>query len=374
MFMRVLFVFHSLAQWGGIERIIVDKLNYFASVLGYEVFMLTTDQGTNSQPFQFVNGVHYKDLNIRFYLRYRFKGIERLRKTFQLKSRFRRLLSEQLQIIQPNVIVCTTSTYIDLEIIAELKGNIPLVVESHSICQRTLGQGGLFHFYKDYCYRKALRKADVVVALTKHDAIDWRKHRLKIGVIPNIIHQDQGPCSDLCQPHVIFVGRFDYQKRPMIMIHIWQRIFLNFPDWHLDMYGDGDQSEEIKTMVNALGNNIHVYPPTAHIFDCYRRSSILVSTSLFEPFGLVIPEAMSCGLPVVAFDCPYGPSEIVTDGVDGFLVKDDDMIAFVDRLSKLMSDKSLRLLMGQSAFKTAQRYSAENIMPKWQTLFESLIK
>ena len=147
--MRILYLFHSLAHWGGIERILVDKMNYLASVLGYEVFMLTTDQGTHPQPFQLAEGVKLMDMGICFHQRYRYRGLKRLLVMQQLKLRFSRLLSEQLQSIQPDVIVCTTSTYIDLDILAHLKGNIPLVVESHSICQRTFGQGGWTHFFKD---------------------------------------------------------------------------------------------------------------------------------------------------------------------------------------------------------------------------------
>lgn len=372
--MRVLYVFHSLAQWGGIERILVDKMNYLTSMLGYEVYMLTTDQGTNPLPFQLTKGVCYKDLDIRFYQRYRFHGLGRLMKTYQLKSCFRRLLSEQLQIVKPNVIVCTTSTYIDLDVLAQIKGTVPLVVESHSICQRTLGLGGLSRFYKDFFLKRALKKADLIVTLTEQDAIDWRKYGLKTSVIPNMVQQNQGVCSDLCQPHVIFVGRLDYQKRPMTMIHIWQRVFPCFSDWHLDIYGEGEQRQEIESVANVLGMNIHVHRPTAKIFDCYRQSSILASTSLFEPFGLVIPEAMSCGLPIVAFDSPYGPSEIITDGVDGFLIKNDDEKAFSDCLSRLMADKSLRQHMGVAASQTARRYSAENIMPQWKSLFEYIVK
>ena len=372
--MRVLYVFHSLAQWGGIERILVDKMNCLASMLGYEVYMLTTDQGTNPLPFQLTKGVHYKDLDIRFYQRYRFHGLGRLMKTYQLKSRFRRLLSKQLQIIQPNVIVCTTSTYIDLDVLAQIKGTIPLVVESHSICKRTFGQGGLSHFYTDFFLKKALKKAELVVALTEQDAVDWRKYGLKTCVIPNMVQQNQDVCSDLGQPHVIFVGRFDYQKRPLTMIHIWQKVFPNFPNWHLDIYGEGEQRQEIESLAIALGMNIHVHRPTANIFDCYRQSSILVSTSLFEPFGLVFPEAMSCGLPIVAFDSPYGPSEVITDGVDGFLVKNGDEKAFSYCLSKLMADKSLRQQMGLAASQKAQRYSAEYIMPQWKSLFEHIVK
>jgi glycosyltransferase involved in cell wall biosynthesis len=106
----------------------------------------------------------------------------------------------------------------------------------------------------------------------------------------------------------------------------------------------------------------------------YIGSSILLLTSLFEPFGLVLPEAMSCGLPVVSFDCPYGPADIITDGVDGFLIKNRDVQAFADRVCQLIEDKELRVRMGQAAIKSSQRYRADVIMPKWKELFESLCR
>ena len=95
-------------------------------------------------------------------------------------------------------------------------------------------------------------------------------------------------------------------------------------------------------------------------------------TSLYEPFGLVLPEAMSCGLPVVAFDCPYGPADIITDGVDGFLVKNRDIDAFVDKVCLLIENKDLRRQMGQNGIASSQRYRADIIMPKWIKLFKQL--
>ena len=96
-------------------------------------------------------------------------------------------------------------------------------------------------------------------------------------------------------------------------------------------------------------------------------------TSLFEPFGLVLPEAMSCGLSVVAFDCPYGPADIITDGVDGFLIKNRDIQGFADRVCQLIENEELRHQMGQNGIVSSQRYRADVIMPKWINLFENLL-
>ena len=99
---------------------------------------------------------------------------------------------------------------------------------------------------------------------------------------------------------------------------------------------------------------------------------MLVMTSLYEPFGLVLVEAMSCGLPVVAFNCPYGPSDIITDGVDGFLIENRNVEAFASRICQLMDNFDLRQKMGKAAIKSAQRYKEEYIMPMWEQLFNEL--
>jgi glycosyltransferase involved in cell wall biosynthesis len=99
---------------------------------------------------------------------------------------------------------------------------------------------------------------------------------------------------------------------------------------------------------------------------------MLLLTSLYEPFGLVLPEAMSCGLPVVAFDCPYGPADIITDGVDGFLIKDRDIEAFADRVCQLIESEELRCQMGKQGVVSSQRYRADRIMPMWNRLFQEL--
>jgi glycosyltransferase involved in cell wall biosynthesis len=109
------------------------------------------------------------------------------------------------------------------------------------------------------------------------------------------------------------------------------------------------------------------------IFEAYRDCCFLISTSLFEPFGLVIPEAMSCGLPVVAFDCPYGPADLIADQKDGFLIQDRDLAAFADRVCELIENEELRLKMGQTAKLSSKRYDAEAVMPLWMQLLGQLV-
>lgn len=370
--MRILYVFRSLAHWGGIERILVDKMNQLATMYSYEVYMLTTDQGSHPVPYQLASEVHLEDLRINFHHQYRYGFLKRLLIAKQKERYFERLLSERLKAINPDVIVCTTANHVDINVITKLKGDIPLIVESHSIYRMTLGQKGLRNRYTDYKYRKGLSKAQMIVALTEGDAEDWRKDFSNVCVIPDMVHLNEGGLSSLKNKRVIWVGRFDYQKRPMEAVHIWQRVYPKYPDWHLDFYGEGEQQQVLAIAAQSLGMNIHIHQPTECIFDAYRESSILISTSLFEPFGLVIPEAMSCGLPVVAYDVPFGPSSILSDSLCDYLIYFNDQCSFAERLSSLMSDMSSRFEMSRSAVEQSKQFSVEKILPQWNSLFYSL--
>ena len=322
--MRILYLFSSLAIWGGIERILIDKMNWLASGSGIEVYMLTTDQGDHLIPYQVSNKVHIEDLGISFHRKYQFGYLKRICISYQMRHKYKKSLTDHIIRIQPDVIVCTTADQID--IISEVKRRIPLVVESHSICSRTIEQGkyAVLRKYRRYKFIKSLSKAECVVALTKGDAEEWHHFHRHVKVIPNMLHPCKIEPSSLNSKHVIWVGRFDYQKRAEVAIGIWKQVANRYSDWCLDIYGEGECESEVTLMASST-QNVFVHKPTSHIFDCYSNSSILISTSLFEPFGLVIAEAMSCGLPVVAFDCPYGPATIINEGVNGFLFSPDNM-------------------------------------------------
>lgn len=369
--MKLLYIFRSLAVWGGIERVLVDKMNYLASVIGYEVYMLTTCQGDHPIPYDVDSAVHLDDLGIQFHRQYQYRGLRRILDGYQRTRLFEKRLSEQLLMIQPDVIICTTADPVNS--IAKVKGKTPLVVESHSICSRTFGEKGFRQRHVAHLLKKGLKKASCVVALTEGDAMEWRAYHPNVKVIPNIVHLNEGNISNHQNKRVIWVGRFDYQKRPMEIVKIWQQIHPAFPDWHLDIYGEGVQKQELQQYISPLNMNIHLHEPTNHIFEAYRNSSILVVTSLYEPFGLVIPEAMSCGLPVVAYDCPYGPSMIITDGEDGYLIKEGDVWTYANQLCVLMNDETMRSRLGEVAFISSNRYKSDTVMPLWQSLFEQLI-
>ena len=144
----------------------------------------------------------------------------------------------------------------------------------------------------------------------------------------------------------------------------------------MDIYGQGDQTDyrQLMTELGIDSNKCHLNGPVEDVVKAYQESSIFVLSSRFEGFGMVLIEAMACGLPVVSYDCPAGPDEIITDGVDGLLVPSGDVHALAEKLMTLMSDENLRKRLGQQARQTARRYEMTTIADQWTALFEKVIK
>ena len=360
--MKLIYITDAFAVFGGMERVLAEKLNYFAKKYDYNICLITINQGDHATPFPLCSRVKHIDLGIRMHQQYAYHGIQRLLKRRLLTSLLKAKLKYVIENVSPDVIVCVKLDFVG--ILNKVKGDVPLIVESHTLCNaEQIEKSGWLRRLHVRSFKRQVRKANVVVSLTEGDANDWQKYNRQISVIPNIVHLNN---SDNLSRHnekrVIFVGRNSEQKDINSLLHVWSIVHSRHSDWVLDIWGDDT--------FKAPGVNAH--KPVLNIMDQYCNSSILLLTSLFEPFGLVLPEAMSCGLPVVAFDSPYGPADIITDGVDGFLVKNRDINEFADRVCQLIEDKELCARMGLAAIKSAQRYRADLIMPKWKNLFEQI--
>lgn len=372
--MRILYITDALAIWGGLERILVDKANYLAEHYGYQVSIITSEQGSRPVPYALSPKVAHIDLGVNFYQKYRHKGLVRLFAGIKKHDEYRYGLMKQISEFRPDVIVVMR---IDLlGDVIKVKRNTPLIFESHSSCNIYIFED--FKLHNRLQYLRFVKKAcetDVVVALTKGDASDWENKGCHVACIPNLVNLNTlRVYSRQDSKSAIYVGRFAKQKDLDSLIQIWAIVNEKHPDWTLNLYGEGDGESSLQKTVSEKKINIIIHRPTSQIHNRYIESSFLLMTSIFEPFGLVLPEAMSCGLPVVAFDCPYGPAEIITDGKDGFLIKKRDINEFALRVSQLIEDCNLRVKMGKEAIKTAQRFHKNLIMPKWKSLFEEISK
>ena len=380
--MKIVYVYPKFTTFAGTERVLIDKMNYLSSQEGVIVYVITYDQGSHSFAFPIASTIIHIDLNICFYKLYKYNYVKRFFKWLKYRKLLRNNFVQLMANIEPDIVVAITYYPQIMALISACPGHFKKVLESHidkcylhsndpmiknNYIKRALGRWKMEYLNREAC------KFDILVSLHQEDAYEWSKY-LSTKVIINVVHlNDTGRYSNQDSKHIIFVGRYTIQKGIPDLFRIWQIVFQKHPDWHLDLYGDGEVREIPYTEEYWNNNNIHVHPSDPDVFLRYIESSIFVLTSLYEPFGLVIPEAMSCGLPVIAFDCPYGPAEIINDGVDGYLIKNRAIDKFAEKLCKLIDSPQLRIEMGKAAIQSSQRYSADKIMPQWLNLFNELM-
>lgn len=373
--MKLLYVEKTLAIHGGIERVLTDKLNWLVEYGGCEVCLLIANQGENPYVFPLNSKVECYDLNIMFHQIFRCPLWKRYFRLYQLRKLFRKCISERIQEFSPDVIICTRLEYI--YDVMKVRGSIPVIYESHhSFLAYKFEKYSCLQRLQLRMWHHALKKTQMIISLTQGDALEWKKLNPHVQVIPNLVHlNNTGRYSDCSTKSAIFVGRFSYQKDIPSLIRVWELVSQRHPDWQLHIFGGyGDQKDQLLSEINQLGANINIviHQPTTSIYEEYINNSMLLMTSRFEPFGLVLPEAMSCGLPVVSFDCPYGPADIITDGQDGFLIKDRSINNYVDRVCLLIENEELRYKIGKAGVLSSHRFEINIIMPQWIKLFEQL--
>ena len=372
--MRLLYVTDALAIYGGLERILVDKANRFSEESGYKVFLVTVNQGKHPVVYPLNSQVNYCDLEIQFHHIYNYKGVWKIFKLFQLRCRYLQRIKEKIEEIAPDIIICLRIELVGA--IVKAKGNIPLVYEVHSFWRKPKQMAAMYFPSLLLYGRIDISAIQRIVTLTEEDATEWRKITPEVCAIPNIVNINKtDKLSDCSAKTVIFVGRLAKQKDIGSLLKIWEIVHQTYSDWALRIFADHGNEENIwRPIIERMNANISLCPPTPNIIEEYLKCSILVLTSVFEPFGLVIPEAMSCGLPVVAFDCPYGPASIISDEKEGFLIRNRDLSLFAEKVCLLMENESLRYKMGRAGVISSLRYDSCNIIPQWKQLFNQLKK
>lgn len=380
--MRIAYIYPHYIRLAGTERVLIDKMNYLADRAGVDVMMVTYEQGSHPVAYSLSPKVKHVDLDVRFYSLYQYNFIVRLIKRIQYSWMLTKRFNQLMEKTNPDIVITTTYHGYIMKLIDNCPTNFVKVLESHIDkryihCYDPYNHESFIKWLRSNYHMRVLNhkagKFDILIALHARDAEEW-SHYLKTRVITNIVHlNDTNQYSNLETNRIIFVGRYIYQKGIPDLLRIWKIVYDRHPDWHLDMYGDGDFLEIPYSEEERLQMNIHAHESDPDIFKRYLESSIFVLTSLYEPFGLVMPEAMSCGLPVVAFDCPSGPAQIITDGVDGFLIKNRDISEFAEKLCLLIESPELRHSMGKAALLSSQKYSADQIMTQWMSLFKELL-
>ena len=378
--MKLVYIFSSFAAKGGTERIFCDKMNWLAEVPGYEIVFVTYEQGNHPFAYPLSNKIRHVDLNTRFFTTGTMPLLKRIRFKFTMPRLFKHRLRKLLDEIQPDVVVSTTYALpLFREILSQPYRH---VVESHVCYYQLLLQKKFTHI--SWLDRKIarhllemLKRCEKVVVLTHKDAACWKGYD-NIEVIHNVVTNYPEKTTDVADrpKRIIAVGRLHAQKGFDLLIQSWQLIAARHPDWQLVVYGHGGDLQKLQQHLEKAGltSSMTFAGATDNIYKEYQNSAFYVMSSRYEGWGLVLVEAMSCGLPCVSFDCPYGPSDIIRDGEDGFLVENGNIQQLAEKMELLINNKELREWLGVRARLNAARFTSDNIMPQWTKLFETIVQ
>ena len=374
--MKIIYAVESVNLSGGYDRVIIEKANYLAEH-GFDVVITVASHALAEPCFPISEKVRLVDFGIDFHQQYGHHIFYRAFVYFVMMRRYRRALTEFLHLERPDIVITTLGREIDF--ITKIHDGSVKIGESHIAKNyvrnlHLMEQQGFIHQMIAKFWRRKLDKQvkqlDTLVLLTQHDADSW-SGLTKTMVIPNSLPFFPDNPSTCKHKRVIFVGRLNEQKGLEYLIDTWERVHQKHNDWILQIYGDGEQRELLLHLIieARLENSVVVNQPTNQIMDKYLESSIFLLTSRFEGFGMVLIEAMACGVPVVSFDCPWGPAEIIHDEEDGFLVGYLNTAEAAEKVVQLIESPELRKEMGTRARENVQRYSRNKVMKQWIDLF-----
>lgn len=378
--MKIVYIYPALSTVGGADRIITEKANYFADIHGYEVYIITTHQNGIQIYFPLSPKVNHIDLDINFNKQYNHSFFMRGWIYFKLLRKYKEKLSKALFSLRPDFTITTISR--DIDFLTSIKDGSIKIAEAHN-AKPFLRNLHLMR-KRSFPYRivskvwtkrmeKAISKFSALVVLTEKDMKDW-EGIIEATVIPNSVAFYPNSVSTCKNKQIISVGRLTEQKGYDLLLNAWGEIAKKYFEWKLIIYGEGEEHNKLKKEIKKLNlqNSVIIKEPVSNIMDKYLDSSFYVLSSRFEGFGLVLIEAMACGLPCIAFNCPNGPADIIKNGEDGILVKNGDIKALTKAMEHLICNPNIREQMGKMARLNVQRYNPEIIMQKWISLFESL--
>lgn len=362
---RISIVIHAL-HGGGAERIAADMANFWAAA-GVRVQLITLDT-VNSDVFRTASSVKRIGLGLMQVSRGPWQALRNNRRRV-------RVLREALRQGDPQCILSLTDRMNILTLLAARPTTLPVVIAEHSDPrQQHLG------FVWEHLRQQAYPRCAAAVVLTNSVAQHLRRliPTSPIHVIPNAVPPIDFEGIQVESPRektVLAMGRLSREKGFDLLIRAFGILAHDFPDWHLDILGEGNMRGELEQMVDQarLVNRVRLVGWVDQPAKRLTQAGFFVLSSRYEGFPVSLLEAMACGLPVVSFDCESGPREIVRHDIDGLLVAPGNVDALAGAMQKLMEQEPLRQRLGTSAREVTSRFSQPAFYERWERVLTEVI-
>ena len=352
--MNIIYVIEDYSENGGVERIVSDKANTLFTQYHHKVTIISVYRDNRPQHYKLADGVKLIQLDVPFAKKTNnpiLKLFSRLNTMFRAMKQMNKVIEK----LNPDIIFFATTLGAILLPFCHTKAR--KIYESHT--SRIFNPYHQLFFMTEKC-------ADTVVCLTEDDK-KYYKYAKQCVVIPNYINNWGKKVIDYKVKRAISVGRLEYVKGFDILIDCWKEISRLYPDWQLDIYGEGSFKEELQQQINSLqlGDKVKLCGRNNNIIEVYPQYSLHLMTSRYEGQGIVLLEAQACGLSSVVFDYQYGASDIVSNDHNGLIIEQGNRKLFIEAAMKMMSSKELRKEYGKNALEIGKRYFKENIFNKW---------
>lgn len=377
---KIVYCTPSLYMAGGVERVLTLKANYFAEVYGYEITIVTTDGEDKLNFFPLSPKVNVVNFGIHFEEMWHHSFIKRLFLYIPKERLFKKRLVEELNRIKPDITISLLRR--EINFLTEIHDGSKKIGEIHInkahyrnfTPNRTNPFKAIFAKYWMYGLVKKIKKLDRFVVLTEYDRQAWQEIP-RVDVIPNPLPFYPDTKFAIRRKRVIAIGRYFDEKGYDLLLRAWALVEKRSTDWELVIYGDGNKSyyEKIVLSQNLDKRRCKLYDSIHDVQKEYLESSLFVCTSRFEGFGMGIVEAMACGLPVVAFDCLWGPRSIISNGEDGLLVENGNVVKFAETILRLIKSPEKLQTMGSNARRNVCRFNLADVALKWKKLFDDVV-
>ncbi|MBP3590460.1 MAG: glycosyltransferase family 4 protein [Muribaculaceae bacterium] len=378
--MKIAYILCNAMRGGGVERIIIDKANALAEIPDMDVYLVSAQSDAHDMPvFPISDKVHTIRMGLGFE-----PGVSPFRRPITFAIRWnrwrismRKAIKKFLHENNPDIML---STSYDANVLPLPKSECCLILESHSSRHDTEATALIPRFRHMQTSRMA-RKADVVAVLNEGEARMWPEAK-RCEIISNFTNITPIAPYNPDIKRAMAMGRLDSQKGFDLLVEAWREVAQSHPDWKLDIYGKGAEKDMLQGMIDRynLSDKVTLCGTTDNPAREFANHSVFVLSSRYEGQPLVLLEAASCGMACVAFDCPYGPSDIIENNYNGLLVPYASLndAQRVNMLAKsichIIEHRDMRLRVSQNTTDKISSFCRDAIIGKWINLFREIAK